>query len=367
VPKGWKRAAAWAVGVAVLAGAPAWPSALKPDEELVLFPTWARSVEGGAAGGEREVPLHGWVYEPEEDSALRAGALGLFRAWFGGEWSEAEGTLFRERARLFLVDNERGKRVLVRVAGREVVLGPSGADGHLEGALRLGAVELGGGPLPRWLPVAAVLPGGDPRQFAGSMLLLAETGLSVISDLDDTIKDSHVTDRRELLANTFLRPFRAVPGMAEAYRRWEAAGATFHYVSASPWQLYGPLSRFLAEAGFPAGTWHMKRVRLVDTSAANLFASPLESKGPAIRALLEAFPARRFALVGDSGESDPELYAGFAREFPGRVERVLIRDVTGEGRDSDRMTAAFLGVSPEVWTVFTDPASLAWAAKGRIR
>lgn len=351
------RAALLAAGL-WLAALPAWGQ-LKTDEELVLFPAWGRE----AAEGAWEIPLHGWVHEPEEGSPLRSAALGLFRSWFGREWTEAEAAHFVARARPFLADNERGKVIRVRAAGREAVLGPSGADGHLEGTLRLTGDALPGGALPGpgglWLTVEAVLPQGDARRFAGSALLLPETGLSVVSDLDDTIKDSRVTDRRELLANTFLRPFRAVPGMAEAYRSWEAAGASFHYVSASPWQLFEPLSRFLAEAGFPAGTFHLKRVRLKDASAANLFASPLESKGPAIRALLESFPRRRFVLVGDSGESDPELYGAFAREFPDRVVGVLIRDVTGEGPASPRLAEAFRDLPPELWSAFTDPATVA--------
>lgn len=358
--KGWRgRWALLAAGL-WLAALPAWGQ-LKADEELVLFPTWVRA----AADGEWEIPLHGWVYEPEEGSVLRSAALGLLRSWFGSEWTEAEAAHFLDRARPFLADNERGKVVRVRVAGREAVLGPSGADGHLEGTLRLprdllpGGVPGGGGGI--WVAVEAVLPPGDARRIAGSSLLLPETGLSVVSDLDDTIKDSRVTERRELLANTFLRPFRSVPGMAEVYRRWAAEGASFHYVSASPWQLFGPLVRFLEEAGFPAGTFHLKHVRLVDASAGNLFASPLETKGPAIRALLEAFPGRRFALVGDSGESDPELYGALAREFPDRVVRVLIRDVTGEGPASPRLTEAFRGLPPGLWASFTDPVSVAAA------
>jgi phosphatidate phosphatase APP1 len=34
------------------------------------------------------------------------------------------------------------------------------------------------------------------------------TGVSVISDIDDTVKTSNVVDRSDLLANTFLRPFQ---------------------------------------------------------------------------------------------------------------------------------------------------------------
>ena len=62
-------------------------------------------------------------------------------------------------------------------------------------------------------------------------------GLSIIW-YRDTVKVSNV-NKRELLANTFLREFTPIEGMAALFRRWgRAHGAVFHYVSASPWQLW---------------------------------------------------------------------------------------------------------------------------------
>ena len=95
---------------------------------------------------------------------------------------------------------------------------------------------------------------GDTRRFTGRVQLVEPQGRSVISDIDDTIKITGVGDPQAMLANTFLRPLRPVPGMATLYRQWADRGAVFHYVSASPWQLYAPLADFLAAEQFPAGT-----------------------------------------------------------------------------------------------------------------
>ena len=85
---------------------------------------------------------------------------------------------------------------------------------------------------------SVVLRDGDPRKFHGSALLVPEHGLSVVSDIDDTIKISQVRDRRELLRNTFAREFVAAPGMAARYQQLAASADTrFHYVSSSPLQL----------------------------------------------------------------------------------------------------------------------------------
>ena len=45
------------------------------------------------------------------------------------------------------------------------------------------------------------------------MLFVPPKGVSVISDIDDTIKVTEVLDRRRMLYNTFLREFKDVTGM----------------------------------------------------------------------------------------------------------------------------------------------------------
>ena len=108
--------------------------------------------------------------------------------------------------------------------------------------------------------------GGSPRLFtpaAAELLLIPPTGLSIISDIDDTVKLSDVLNKRELLRNTFLREFVPVDGMAALYKHWEEQhDAVFHYVSASPWQLQPELECFLRGAGFPPATFHLKSVRV---------------------------------------------------------------------------------------------------------
>ena len=107
---------------------------------------------------------------------------------------------------------------------------------------------------------------GSPRLFtpaAAELLLVPPTGLSIISDIDDTVKLSDVLNKRELLRNTFLREFVPVDGMATLYKHWEEQhDAVFHYVSASPWQLQPELEGFLRSSGFPPATFHLKSVRV---------------------------------------------------------------------------------------------------------
>ena len=91
----------------------------------------------------------------------------------------------------------------------------SHANGHFHGRIRLDAKELVSVLDDTWLTFEAVVPEGDERRFSGRCQVLPPKGIAVVSDIDDTIKDSNVLDKKELLANTFLRPFRAVSGMAD--------------------------------------------------------------------------------------------------------------------------------------------------------
>ena len=180
----------------------------------------------------------------------------------------------------------------------------------------------------------------------GKLRLISDTpgSLSVISDIDDTIKITEVpAGHRVLYLNTFLREFRSAPGMAERYKEW--ADAAFHYVSGGPWQLYEPLFEFLPGEGFPDGSVHMRNfpLHISDAMKAQEFIAFLfdkeataRHKKQRIREIMTHFPNRTFVFVGDSGEADPEVYREIKDDpkFGHRVQAIFIRAVTEskEGR-----------------------------------
>jgi hypothetical protein len=303
------------------------------------------------------------VFEPEKNRLLLAtfrGALDLK----GIELTPAEENLFNERARLFLVDHERGKRILIRIGDKIFEAGKSNADGHFTGAVLLTESEVN-----RWrrtthdgrwrVPFTVGLPPGDTREFGDEVALFEDAGLSVISDIDDTIKLTHVRDRRAMLHNTFLRSFDPAPGMKELYQSLARSNrAEFHYVSASPWQLYLPLAEFTRSNGFPSGTFALKKFRWKDRSFLSLLGDPEKYKTAVIEPLLKRFPNRRFVLIGDSGERDPEVYAALARKYPQQITRIWLRDVTDEPATAERYQRVFRDMPGELWQTFTSPVKL---------
>ncbi len=345
-------------------------SSIDRDEEVRFFPTLGCRVDGGQTW---EIEIHGWVYE----RGHRAELLGLLLRALGidaDELDAASRALLMERARWFLVDNERHERVVVRIgesgdaAAQVATCERSSANGHFTGRALVPAVapatQPAGTSRPATQPAArltlqVLLPRSDARQFIGEVELIGEDGVSVVCDIDDTLKVSEVTDKKALLANTFLRPYEAVPGMADALAGWaRPGGVSVGYVSASPWQLYPPLSDFFAAAGYPRGTFHLKSFRWKDESFFDLFQSPEEYKPPVIEGLLAKFPRRRFVLVGDSGEKDPEIYAALARRHPEQIVRIFIRDIGAAGANEARFRRVFEGLRAELWRVFREAKDL---------
>jgi phosphatidate phosphatase APP1 len=331
------------------------------DDTVVLYPTFGHQVDGG---GIWRIHVCGTVYENGSVSLRKRLLVRLLQKVMKVRPEEVDRALFERRIRAFVAPTERGKRVSVRVGeGVYRLQKATKRNGRFVGTIRLTAdqvvaLERRGHLADGWLNLDVVLPGGQPTDFNGRVRLMDNTGVSVVSDIDDTIKVTEVYSRRSLLANTFLREFRAIDGMAQLYRRWAQQGATFHYVSSSPWQLYDSLAELVNLAGFPAGTFHLRSFRLRDDVLRRLVLIRRRGKLKTIHALLRTFPHRQFLLVGDSGERDPESYGALARKFPGQVAGIFIRDLPQRPMDLERCRKAFHRLPAERWTLFNSPAEL---------
>ena len=321
---------------------------LKPDEQIVFYPSIGQRVTGQTNLWRAEI--RGCVFELEQRRLLVA-AFGKAMELKTDDMTKAEAEIFGNRARLFLVDHERGKKVFIRLGTNEFFVGKSGADGRFAGEIKFSD--------PSQTRFVAILGVGEKREFNGRVFPMEAEGVSVISDIDDTIKITEVRNRKATLRNTFMREFEAVPGMAQFYlTATNEPHGSFHYVSASPWQLYEPLAALVASNGFPAGTFELKEFRWKDRSFFSLFAKPEKYKPSVIEPLLKQFPKRTFILIGDSGERDPEIYGALARKYPNQIFRILIRDVTRESSDAVRYQKAFRDVPLEKWQIFREPSEI---------
>jgi hypothetical protein len=329
-------------------------STLKVGEAVVLFPAAAHQSEDGR---QWVVPLHVWVYLPQHSQFRRKAIADLLKLNHRLDLTPANAVFFDPRVNLLLADNKRDRTMVVEVAGVRATLPPTSANGHSQSQVRI--------PVSTHTPeggrvtIRAVLAPADPRKIEADAHLIGPRGLSVISDIDDTVKVTHVLDRRSLWEATFYQPFAAVAGMADAYQRLAARGATFHYVSSSPWHLTEPLLDFLGATGLPISSISLKHARLKDRTALNILKPGRETKPPAIEAILQRYPERRFILIGDSGEDDPEVYAQALRRHPKQIARIFIRNITAGHRGDARFSKTFAGLEAEQWVLFEDATAIA--------
>ena len=319
------------------------------DEEIYMFPTYGRLEDD-----RWRIPIHTWVFEFEEDSLLRAPIRATVRAVLGSAVNKHTKTLFKKRMTWALVDNERGKRIRFQTPVPTLTR-ESAPNGQTITWINLPAKQ-STGPHPTAIALTTA-PTADGRVFQGETILVPPQGFSVISDIDDTIKHSNVLQKLELLRNSLVRPYRPIHKLRQLFAKLEADHAAFHYVSSSPRFLCPTLVSFFEKAGIPKGSMHLKQVRFTDASLYALFEPSTGTKPPAIADILKDFPGRRFILVGDAGESDPEIYRQFAKSHPEQVAFVLIRRVRRTPSEDKRIHRIFEGWPKMRWALFDDEKS----------
>lgn len=174
----------------------------------------------------------------------------------------------------------------------------------------------------------------EGRQASATGLVLTppkSAQFGVISDLDDTVIRTGVTNLLALMRNVFFNnshtrlPF---PGVAAFYNALQNGTDKkifnpIFYVSNSPWNLYDLLYEFFELRGIPLGPIYLRDIGLTP----NYLIASDKHKHQTIQRLLEFYPDLPFILIGDSGEHDADIYLDIVQSYPGRIPAVYIRDV----------------------------------------
>lgn len=157
---------------------------------------------------------------------------------------------------------------------------------------------------------------------------------AVISDIDDTVMHTGVTNKLIMFWRLFMRSAAArttFPGVAALYRALHAGhGGEVNpmlYVSRAPWTIYDVLEDFFHLHRIPNGPILFLRDWGVSLR------TPWGRRGKGhkealIRRMLALYEDIPIVLIGDSGQRDPEIYAAVVKENPGRILAVYIRNVS---------------------------------------
>lgn len=153
-------------------------------------------------------------------------------------------------------------------------------------------------------------------------------GIGVISDIDDTVLESNVKSKLKLLKKTIFsnaRKLKSYPGCAKFYQQFEKTKMPIVFISGSPANLFYRLKLFFEYQKFPNAPIMLKDLGISKESD-SLFKQK-EYKRKKIKDIMALLPNHRFIIIGDSGEKDPEIYRAIEKEYPKRVERILIHNV----------------------------------------
>jgi phosphatidate phosphatase APP1 len=179
-----------------------------------------------------------------------------------------------------------------------------------------------------FIPTHVRVLASEDLSATSEVIITEPTGISLISDIDDTIKHSAIgAGAKEIFRNAFVRELGdlVIKGVKEWYNKMFDMGVKIHYVSNSPWQMYPLLVNYFSLANLPPGSFHLKQY---SGMLQGIFEPVAERKKATLDRIMNDFPERYFILVGDSGEADLELYVETALRVPDRILAIFIRDVT---------------------------------------
>lgn len=283
-------------------------------------------------GTSNNVHVKARVIKPESSSEVQAGDSKL--------------TSLIRNIKGLSVSELAGVRVRFEIAGKQVY-----ASSNAEGMIEL-STDTFAGLKPGLQTLSASVAGGQkyqspPVQTQLVIHELQDDSLGFISDIDDTIKISDISNKlaaaQKLLT---FNPYQAkvVPGTPTLYQILEnkdqQADGDFFYLSGSPMNLSPEIYSFLDYQKFPAGAVELKKwgFKAGDDN-------PIQQenyKSEKLKAIFETYPQKSFLLFGDSSEKDPEIYLALAAEYPGRVKGIFINNVNGQDPTNARFTGVHL-------------------------
>jgi len=308
----------------------AYASPLKSDEHVMFLPSIAYVKDN-----QLHVEVNVWVYEKESRPGFNT-VLSSYLKIDRATLPKDQLAYFEQQTALFKVDSERNKVFTVQFEnGTKKPLIATDRAGRSNNTFTFDIAEVQH--LIKDNRIHFTIE--NDERAKGYALYSQDKGYLVISDIDDTIKDSSVLDTKTLLRNTFLHEPKVAKGMPELFKKFQQdlESPLFTYVSSSPIQLLPTLDQFIAK-NYPQGF-----IKLRQSTAWNqVLASKEESmahKKSSITQLLAAYPNKKLVLLGDSGENDPEIYLDIVQNYPDRVEAIYIRDVTNEAKESKRYQA----------------------------
>ena len=250
-------------------------------EEMMLFP----NVGFQRKEGDWRLNLHGWRFQSSKKNKILGESSSAVAERIARLIASSDQLVYyndsfnRDRLKPFMVQDETNEKILIMIGPKYNFTVKTDGEGQFRTSFIIPDADVQQmKKLSDNNEIVTYKAVGDNADiWEGKVFLLGRYGLSIVSDIDDTIKISEVLDKIRLAANTFIHGFRVVPGqlrvefcplrsrslpclgMPETYRGWKQRhNCSVHYLSAMPDQLYTVTKEFADEHQFPDGTFHMR-------------------------------------------------------------------------------------------------------------
>ena len=169
----------------------------------------------------------------------------------------------------------------------------------------------------------------------------SQTEFAIITDMDDTVLESHVNSflKLRLLYETFLKNAHsrlAFENVGEVLQKLTRNKDDYQvnpifFISHSPWNLYELLLQFIEKNNIPRGPFFLRDFG---------YKRGLEKfehenhKALAIEHLMNFYPRLNFVLLGDATEHDVDIYTQVFKKFPNRILKIIIRATEKEEKNN---------------------------------
>lgn len=190
---------------------------------------------------------------------------------------------------------------------------------------------------PGWhrLNVKATGKNGAVATGEGKLLIPRTSEYTCISDIDDTFLVSHSSNLAKRLRVLFTKNPQTRKPFENVARHYQLLAGQdendgmknpFFYVSSSEWNLYEYIKEFCRTHKLPEGVFLLSTLKrwyeLLATGQGKH-----ETKYTRIVRIISTFPDRKYILLGDDTQQDPDIYQKVVDNFPDKILCVYIRQV----------------------------------------
>ena len=191
----------------------------------------------------------------------------------------------------------------------------------------------------------------DAEWGQAESLLVPPQGISVVTDLDDIIKETIIWHPiKGGIMNTWIHPDVPWSNMPSVLARWSQTfpDLHFHYVSLTPEQLGRTTLQFLQDY-YPPGSLDLRPMSLEGW---------FKGRPPMLNRIFDTFPERKFILMGDASTAELlKVYTQAMKDRPEQIQCTLIRNVSATDPTFQKPydTGLFEGIDPSKFMFFRTP------------